>query len=95
MEQEPRAARLMRLINGDQLSQAIHVAVVLGIPDLLGHGSKSAAELAPAAGAHGSRGLPIERRHPDDRRRLQHRPRHAGVTEITPAAQRGAGILCG
>jgi hypothetical protein len=48
--QEPRAA-LLRLVNGYQVSQAIHVAATLGVPDLLGDGPRSAGELAAAAGA--------------------------------------------
>jgi DNA-binding IclR family transcriptional regulator len=43
---------LRRLVNGHQVSQAIHVAVVLGIPDLLAGGPRSSDELAEDAGAH-------------------------------------------
>ena len=42
---------LRRLVNGYQVSQAIHVAVVLGIPDLLADGPRPNDELAEAAGA--------------------------------------------
>src|SRR4051812_9236053 len=47
------AAELRRLLNGYQVSQAVHVAAVLGIPELLADGPRTPAELAPAAGADG------------------------------------------
>jgi hypothetical protein len=40
------SAELMRLVNGFQLSQAIHVAAVLGIADLLADGPVACSELA-------------------------------------------------
>ena len=43
-----RAAELRRLVNSYQLSQAIHVAAVLGIADLLADGQQSSDELAIA-----------------------------------------------
>jgi hypothetical protein len=43
-----RAAELRRLVNSYQLSQAIHVAAVLGIADLLADGPRSSGELATA-----------------------------------------------
>jgi hypothetical protein len=46
------AGDLMRLINGFQISQAIHVAAVLGIADRLKDGPRSAEELAAATGTH-------------------------------------------
>jgi hypothetical protein len=48
----PASAVLRELINGYQVSQAIHVAATLGIADLLTDGAKSCDELAAAAGAH-------------------------------------------
>jgi hypothetical protein len=45
------AAELRRLVNSYQLSQAIHVAAVLGIADLLANGPRSSDELAAATGA--------------------------------------------
>jgi hypothetical protein len=45
-------AELRRLTNGYQVTQAIHVAAVLGIPALLVGGPRSSDELAEAAGAH-------------------------------------------
>ena len=42
------AAELRRLVNSYQLSQAIHVAAVLGIADLLADGPRSSDELAAA-----------------------------------------------
>jgi hypothetical protein len=42
------AAELRRLVNSYQLSQAIHVAAVLGIADLLASGPRSSDELAAA-----------------------------------------------
>jgi hypothetical protein len=45
------AAELRRLVNGYQASQAIHVAAVLGIADLLAGGARDAADLAAATGA--------------------------------------------
>jgi hypothetical protein len=44
--------RLVGLINGFQASQAIHVAVWLGLPDLIGPAAKPAAELAAATQTH-------------------------------------------
>jgi hypothetical protein len=43
-----KAAELRRLVNGYQLSQAIHVAAVLGIADLLAAGPRSSDDLAQA-----------------------------------------------
>jgi hypothetical protein len=40
------AAELRRLVNGYQVSQALHVATVLGVPDLLASGPRSSDELA-------------------------------------------------
>jgi hypothetical protein len=42
----------MRLVNGYQVSQAIHVAATLGIADLLKDGPRSFGELAAATGSH-------------------------------------------
>jgi hypothetical protein len=44
------AADVRRLVNGFRVSQAIHVAVVLGLSDLLAVGPRSAAELAEQTG---------------------------------------------
>ncbi|MHB8377607.1 MAG: methyltransferase [Dehalococcoidia bacterium] len=49
-EQDP-AAELMRLVNGYQASQALHVAATLGIADLLKDGPRTSDELAVATGA--------------------------------------------
>ena len=46
-----RAAELRRLVNSYQLSQAIHVAAVLGIADLLEDGPRTSDELAQATEA--------------------------------------------
>jgi hypothetical protein len=43
-----RAAELRKLVNSYQLSQAIHVAAMLGIADLLADGPRSSDELAAA-----------------------------------------------
>src|SRR3954452_1316879 len=48
-----RSTTLRQLINGYQVSQAIHVAVTLGIPDLLAGGPRACADLAAATNAHG------------------------------------------
>ena len=50
-EQNPHA-ELIRLVNGYQVSQAIHVAAALGIADLLGDGPRASDDLAAAAGVH-------------------------------------------
>src|SRR5262245_24366296 len=47
MDERPSAA-LMRLANGFQISQAIHVAATLGIADLLKDGLRNSDELAAA-----------------------------------------------
>lgn len=50
-EQNPHA-ELMRLVNGYQVSQAIHVAAALGIADLLGDAPLGSDDLAAEAGVH-------------------------------------------
>ncbi|MEP6619208.1 MAG: methyltransferase [bacterium] len=68
--------RLIEMVRGYQLSQAIHAAAVLGVADHLGDGAQSAEALAEAVGAHAgalkrlmrvlaSRGILVER---DDER---------------------------
>lgn len=56
MDMDRRTTRdsLLRLINGYQVSQAIHVAATLGIADLLDGEPRSAEELAAATGVHAS-----------------------------------------
>jgi hypothetical protein len=44
------SVQIRRLMNGYQVSQAIHVAVVLGLPELLADGPKAVADLAERAG---------------------------------------------
>lgn len=46
------ARRLLDLVNGSWMTQAIHVAARLGIPDLLATGARSGEELAGATGTH-------------------------------------------
>ncbi len=46
------AGELRRLVNGFQVSQALHVAAVLGISDALADGPCTVPELAAAVGAH-------------------------------------------
>src|SRR5215203_5498989 len=43
---------LRRLVNGYQVTQAIHVAAVLGIADLLADGPRSSDDLAAATETH-------------------------------------------
>ena len=43
---------LLRLVRGYQFTQALHVAVRLGIPDLVADGPQSATDLAARCGAH-------------------------------------------
>jgi hypothetical protein len=50
-DQKPSAA-LLGLVNGYQVSQAIHVAATLGIADLLDSGPRSSDDLAEATGTH-------------------------------------------
>ena len=45
---EGPSVALMRLANGFQISQAIHVAAALGVADLLKEGPRSSDQLAPA-----------------------------------------------
>lgn len=47
----PRST-LHQMINGYQVSQALHVAATLGIPNLLTHGPRSVNDLAEATGTH-------------------------------------------
>jgi hypothetical protein len=51
---EAPSATLRRLINGYQVSQAIHAASVLGIPELLAEGPRTTDELAAATGSNGN-----------------------------------------
>jgi nucleotide-binding universal stress UspA family protein len=46
------AAKLLELIAARWISEAIHVAAILGIADLLAHGPKTAEQLAKATGSH-------------------------------------------
>jgi hypothetical protein len=46
------AVQARRLVDSYQVSQAIHVAVVLGLPDRVAGGPRSADELASATGSH-------------------------------------------
>jgi hypothetical protein len=48
---ERPSATLARLINGFQVSQAIHVAATLGLADALAHGPATSSELAATTGA--------------------------------------------
>ena len=45
-------ARLLALVRGYRISQAIYVATRLGIPDLLADGPREIDELAHATGSH-------------------------------------------
>jgi hypothetical protein len=45
-------AEVLELVLGFQISQAIHVAASLGLPDLLSAGPRTSTDLAVAAGAH-------------------------------------------
>jgi hypothetical protein len=49
---EPFSTELHQLITGFRVSQALHVAVTLGIPDLLADGPSSSDALAAATGSH-------------------------------------------
>ena len=51
---EAPSAALRRLINGYQVSQAIHVATVLDIPELLAEGPRTPDELAAATDSNGN-----------------------------------------
>lgn len=48
----PPGLAIRRLIDGFQVSQAIHVAVVLGVPDLLAQGARPCDDLAAATQSH-------------------------------------------
>lgn len=74
---ESPSVRLHRLISGYQVSQAIHVAATLGIPDLLRDGPRSANELATTIAVNAPalyrllRALAaVEVLHEDDQRRF-------------------------
>src|SRR3954468_11515667 len=51
MDESP-SATLRRLVNGYQVSQAIHVAATLGVADHLADGPRTSDDLAVAVGAH-------------------------------------------
>jgi Dimerisation domain len=46
------SARLLDLVNGFKVSQALHVAATLGLADLLKDGPRSSSDLAAATGTH-------------------------------------------
>jgi hypothetical protein len=48
----PVSERLRQLVNGYQVTQAVYVAVTLGVPDLIASGVETADELASRTGAH-------------------------------------------
>ena len=50
-DQRP-SARLLELVNGFKVSQALHVAATLGVADLLKNGPRSSHDLAAATGTH-------------------------------------------
>ena len=52
MDAQQASLELMRLINGHQISQVIHVAASFGIADLLKDGPRLSAEIAEATGTH-------------------------------------------
>jgi hypothetical protein len=52
MDAQQASLELMRLINGYQISQVIHVAASFGIADLLKDGPRPSAEIAEATGPH-------------------------------------------
>jgi hypothetical protein len=52
MSPQQAAADLHRLLNGFQISQAIHVAAVLGVADHMATGPRPSDEIAAAVGAH-------------------------------------------
>jgi hypothetical protein len=52
MAPQTPALDLIRLVNGYQISQAIHVAAALGIADHLAAGERTSDDLAAATGAH-------------------------------------------
>jgi DNA-binding MarR family transcriptional regulator len=81
------ATELRQIINGYQVSQAVHVAATLGISDLLGQRPQTVGDLALATGSHEpslvrllralvAAGLYSVRRCPEFRRRVGgvHRP---------------------
>lgn len=49
---QPPAAALLALVNGYRVSQAIHVAAVLGVADQLADGARASDDLAARVGAH-------------------------------------------
>ena len=52
MASQTPALDLIRLVNGYQISQAIHVAAALGIADLLTCGERTSDDLAAATSTH-------------------------------------------
>src|SRR4051794_4590282 len=49
---EPSSAALLRLVNGYQVSQAIHVAAALGVAEQLADGPRTVGDLASATATH-------------------------------------------
>lgn len=51
-ENDQRSSHLRRMVNGYQISQALHVAAVLGLADLLAARPRTGDDLADATGCH-------------------------------------------
>ncbi|MGI8477680.1 MAG: methyltransferase [Thermomicrobiales bacterium] len=51
-DNDQRSSHLRRMVNGYQISQALHVAAVLGLADLLAAGPRTGDDLADATGCH-------------------------------------------
>jgi hypothetical protein len=102
VENEMPQATLWRMTSGCLLSQAIHVATKLGIPDLLKDGPKSSTELAQETNTHApslyrllralaGSGIFTE----DDQDRFELTPLGALLRRDVPGSMAAAGLLFG
>lgn len=99
---DPPSAALQRLVNGYQVTQAIHVAATLGIADLLAEGPRTSDDLAALSGAHAPSLYRLMRAlsavglfHEDDGRRFTLAPLGEGLLTTSPESLRGWASVVG
>lgn len=98
----PEAATLKQLVDGYQISQAIHVAATLGVADLLVDGPRGVEELASATEAHADALYRLLRAlaaagvfHEDDERRFCLTPIGEGLRTDVPGSLAGWAAFVG
>ena len=102
VDEREATATLIRLVNGYQVSQAIHVAAELGIADLLADGERSSDDLAQQAGADADTLYRLLRAlasvgvlHEDDSRRFSLTPVGERLRSDVPGSLHGWAVFVG